>query len=682
MIEDAEGRLAVFKSPTTPEDPTLAILDVLSRAAEELGMSRRELLAAGESFVHGTTRAINAIVTGSTARTAFLTTEGHPDVLLWREGGRPSPFDFDLPFPEPYVPRRLTFEIAERVGAHGEIVKPIDDAQVAEVGRRVAEAQVEAAGVCLLWSIVNPAHELRVREILLEAAPGVEITLSHELNPTMREYRRASATCIDASLKPVMSSYLSGLEARLREEGYAATFLVMTSTGGVLPASAVAEAPIHTINSGPAGAPIAARAAIEQSGLGSTAIVADTGGTTFDVSLIRRGEIPSTRETWLGGELIGHMTGFPSVDIKSVGAGGGSIAWVDGGGLLRVGPQSAGSEPGPACYGRGGIEPTVTDACVVLGYIDPGQFLGGQMQLDVAAAERAIRERVAERIGLDVPVAAQAILDVATQHMVGAIEEITVNQGIDPTSAVLVAGGGAAGLNAVPIAQRLGVGSVVFPPQAAVLSAIGMMMSDLATDVALTARTDTRDFDFAAIDAVLAELEARARRWASDNGVAEQVELEYSVEARYPAQIWELEVAVGGSRVGSEEDVAAIVERFHALHEEIFGIRDPGSEVELLQWRVRASAALRHADPSAAAIGHERQGAHLRRVHLSDGWAEVPVMRFEDVDGTVAGPLIVENEVTTIVVVAGAEARLIASGDLVVTTAAREPAGDEWLAAR
>ena len=282
-------------------------------------------------------------------------------------------------------------------------------------------------------------------ELLAEHLPEVACTLSHQLNPTLREYRRASSTCIDASLKPLMRGYLHGLKRRLREAGFAGRVLMVTSQGGMMDADDVAEAPIHAIGSGPAMAPVAGRHYAALDAATDTAVVADTGGTSYDVSLVRQGRIPWTRETWLGQRFRGHMTGFPSVDVKSIGAGGGSIGWVDAGGLLHCGPQSAGSKPGPACYGTGGVEPTVTDCALLLGYIDPAFFLGGAMRLDLDAARHALASRVASPLGLGLEEAAAAVLALATEKMVGAIEEITINQGIDPRSAVLIGGGGAAG---------------------------------------------------------------------------------------------------------------------------------------------------------------------------------------------------------------------------------------------
>jgi len=295
VLEDEAGHLHLYKSPTTPADPLVGLLAAIDLAAADLKRTRRELLAGIATFVHGTTRAINAILTGATARTAFLTTEGHRDILLLREGGRLDPYDNTQPFPRPYVPRALTFEVPERIGADGRVVTPLDEAAVAGIAEQLAAQRVEAVGVCLLWSIANPAHERRVEEILRRQLPDLPITLSHRLNPTIREYRRASSTCIDASLKPLMGTYLRGLAERLRAEGFAGRLLTVTSQGGMMDAADMAASPIHALNSGPSMAPVAGRHYALRDAAADVAIVADTGGTSFDVSLVRHDRIPWTR---------------------------------------------------------------------------------------------------------------------------------------------------------------------------------------------------------------------------------------------------------------------------------------------------------------------------------------------------------------------------------------------------
>jgi N-methylhydantoinase A len=664
VVDDGDGALRLYKSPTTPEDPVRGILDVVAIAAADWGLGPEALLARTSTFVHATTRATNAILTGTTARTAFLTTLGHPDILLFREGGRTNPFDFTRPYPEPYVPRSLTFEVPERIGSAGQVIRPLDEAAVRGLIAEVERQRVEAVAVCLLWSIANPVHELRVAALLDRHLPGVPRTLSHSLNATLREYRRASSTAIDASLKPVMSRYLERLAERLRGLGFRGRVLVVTATGGLADAAAVAAAPIHAVGSGPAMAPVAGRRYARLEAAADTAIVADAGGTSYDVSLVRRGRIPWTRETWLGPRFQGHMTGFPSVDVRSIGAGGGSIAWVDDGGLLHVGPESAAAVPGPACYGRGGSRATVTDAALVLGYLDPHCFLGGAIALDVEAARRALHDGVGRHLGLGPQESAAAVLELTTEHMVHAIEDITLNQGIDPRSAVLVGGGGSAGLNVVAIARRLGVPRVLVPDVAAALSAAGALLADLTAEYGRVLSTTSARFDFDAVNKALAELVALCRSFAEGAG---ESTIELSAEARYPHQVWELEVPLRVMRFHGSADVEQLRQDFHALHEDVFAIADPDSPVELVAWRARVRCGLERAEATLVDVGPPLQLDVSRRVHFPHiGTVEATVHSFGALTPgeVVEGPAIVESPVTTVVIDPGASAVRTAMGNL------------------
>lgn len=668
VVERGDGALRTYKSPTTPDDPIEGVLDVLGIAAADAATTREALLGQAELFIHGTTRAINAILTGATARTALLATEGHGDVLVFREGGRTGVFDFTVPYPEPYVPRALTYEVPERIGADGDVVKPLDEDALRAIADALEEAGVEAIAVCLLWSIVNPVNELRTGELLEGWLPGVPVTLSHRLNPALREYRRASSAAIDASLKPVMASYLQALEKRLRAAGFGGRVLVVTSNGGMLDAASVAAAPIHSINSGPAMAPISGHRYALLDAASETAIVADTGGTSYDVSLVRGGRIPKTRDTWIGRPYFGHLTGFPSIDVKSIGAGGGSIAWVDEGRMLRIGPDSAGSVPGPVCYGRGGTRPTVTDACLVLGYIDPGFFLGGAMKLDRDAAGMAIEEQLGGPLGLGVHEAAAAIVELATERMVGAIEEITINQGVDPRQAVLVGGGGAAGLNAVAIARRLGCPRVLIPEVGAALSAAGALLSELATEFERHFPTTSAGFDFEGVNGILEQLEARCEEFTSGPGAGSvSSAVQFSVEARYPEQVWELDVPLRASRLDSDGDLAELCEDFHAVHQQVFAISSPETPIEVINWRARASCVLRDADIVRVERMTEPREPSTRSVHFPDGgFAEARVCDFAEMSrgGRIEGPAIVESSFTTVVVDPGASVEIAPSGGL------------------
>jgi N-methylhydantoinase A len=665
-----EQEVRIFKCSTTPENPIRGILEVLELAASGLGVERAELLGRISMLIHGTTRSTNAVLTGSTARTALLSTLGHCDMLLLREGGRGRAFDWSIEYQDAYIPRALTFELAERIDAQGRVLRELDEEAAVQTIEGLRALDVEAVAVCLLWSIVNPVHERRIGELLEQHLPGVPYTLSHALNPTLREYRRASSTAIDASLKPLMSTYLDDLEQELRQAGFGGELLVISTSGGLMHAREAAKVPITSINSGPAMAPVAGRhfaAAIGdrdadgrggREGTGAEdAIVADTGGTSYDVSVVRGGRIPMTRETWLGEPLTGHITGFPAVDVKSIGAGGGSIAWIDHGGLLHVGPQSAGANPGPAAYGRGGEHPTVTDACLTLGYLDPERFLGGAMRLDEGRARAAIDRDVARALGLDVEEAASAILALATEHMVQAITEITVDAGIDPRGAVLVGGGGAAGLNSGAIMRRLGCRALVIPETGAVLSAVGALMADLSAEFSAACFTSSEDFDAARVDAVLDELRERCRSFAAQVD-AESHRIELIAESRLARQVWQIDVPLRAERFGDGEGEQMLLEDFRRLHEEIFAVRDDHSAVEIVALRARVICPLENrSEGRLSSSAGELDGE--RPVYFSGhGHTSARVLSLEQLASgqELAGPAIVESPLTTVVIEPGAVA--------------------------
>ncbi|MGE4427820.1 MAG: hydantoinase/oxoprolinase family protein [Solirubrobacteraceae bacterium] len=672
VLTDSSGGLSLHKAPTTPSDPVAGVLAAVDVAAAAHGLDRRGLLAQTGVFAHATTRALNAMLTGNTARTALLVTAGHPDILLFREGGRGNPFDLTVPYPEPLIPRALTFEVPERLLPDGTVRRPLDEDAVIHVAGQLREREVQAVAVCLLWSIVDPVHELRVAELLAEHLPGVPVTLSHQLNPTLREYRRASSAAIDAALKPVMSSYVNELEQRLRDEGFPGRLLLVSSSGGTLDAQAAAEAPIHLIGSGPAMAPVGARRIVERSPHGDarTSIVFDSGGTSCDVSLVRDGRILTTRETWIGPTGGGHITGFPSVDVRSIAAGGGSIAWVDDGGLLRVGPHSAGAEPGPACYGRGGTQPTVTDAALVAGWIDPRYFLGGALPLDVAGA-RAAFAPLARALGRSEVEVALSVMELATEQMAAAVESLTLRQGIDPRDAVLVAAGGAGGLNAVAIARRIGAPALIVPALGAGLSAAGALLSPLKQEHAITSPALLGRHDAAQVERVLAELRGRCEAFAAAH-LLEGTEplIELSVEARYRSQVWEIEVSVDRLSLADAAGVAELAERFHAAHDRTFGVRDPDATIELLTWHGRVSCpppGVAEATSAAATIDAQEPATRAIELHRV-GAVDAAVVRLAElpVGEPLAGPAIVETPVTTIVLPPGCLAQRTADGDLVV----------------
>lgn len=668
VLETPDG-LMIHKAQTTPSDPFEGILAGIDGMSLRLGLtSARELLRSVTAIIHGTTRATNAILTGTAARTAFITTKGHPDVLLFRMGGREDPFRHDREYPPPYVPRSLTFEIDERLDYRGAVVRPLSRASLDVVVHRLLELKIKAAGVCLLWSVANGAHEVAVRDAIHAAAPEIHVTLSHELNPVIREYHRASAACIDASLKPLMSSYLVDLRRRLDESGFRGRLLVASAAGGLTEPEWLAAAPIHSIGSGPALAPVAGRHYAAGEGEVTNAVVVDAGGTSFDVSVVRNGNIPRTRETWLGERFVGHLTGFPSIDVRTTGSGGGSIAGVDSGGLISVGPMSAGSVPGPACYARGGTLPTVTDAAIVLGYLDPDRLRILGIDVDVDAARKALDEHVGAKLGLPTELAADAVIRVVTEQMVHAVEEVTVEQGLDPRDAVLVSGGGAAGFNIVEIARRLGCRRLIVPGACTALSATGGLMSEIVVEhgAALYARTD--DFEIDRVNATLDELVLRCSEWRAAIGVVvDQAMIEVLAEARYPGQVWELELPVPTTRFQGEGSIETLREDFHRLHESVFAVSDPDSPVEVIGWRARIRASSGWRGRAVLAPGFESTERSTREIHVrGEGWKRVPVIGSAALED-VTGPAILELPGTSVLLALGTVATRTATGTILVT---------------
>ncbi len=672
VLADESGIKAIGKALTTPERIFEGIRAAVVVVAEDIGLSAAELFAQSDLVIYGTTRGTNAVVTKTTAKTAALMTKGFADTLVLKEGGKFNPHDYSMDYPDPYIPRRYTFEIDERVGAQGEVVAPLDEAQARATIETLEVRGFEAVAVCLLWSIANGAHEQRIGEMIEEIMPGVPYTLSHRLVPIVREYRRASATAIDASLKPLMQEHLRQMEQDLRAAGFEGEILISTSVGGCQHVEELVERPIQMLKSGPAMAPVACKAYMTIENRGKDAIVCDSGGTTFDVGLVRDGSLVYTRDSWLGQRWIGDMISMSTVDVRSVGAGGGSIAWIDAGGLLRVGPQSAGAVPGPACYGRGGDQPTVTDAAVVLDYFDPEFFNGGRMALDVEAAHR-VMQRLADELGRGLEQAAFAVITIASELMIKAIHEITVSEGLNPRESVIVAGGGAAGLNIMPIAQELGCGTVVLPKTASALSACGMQFSDIVFEQTRSCVTLSDNFDFdganAAIESIEAGLEGFRRGLKGARNSTYTVEL--STEARYQSQVWELDTPLPLTRFNNRADVDQLVEAFHQVHDRVYAVRDEGSQVECVNWVGRLSITV--AEPAKPTNGKVRaydpQPSGTRSAYFGDGGrVETPIFRGAELNpgARIAGPAIIEEPTTTLVVYPGMKARVSAADNYIL----------------
>ena len=656
VVSDDNGKQNLGKALTTPDRIFDGMRNALSVAAAERNMTLDDLLTAGNLLIYGTTRDTNAIVTGKVAKTAFVTTKGFPDTLVIKEGGKFNPHDFSADFPKPYVARRNTFEVDERTNSQGIQISPFNYQQAEAICKEIKNRDFEAVAVCFLWSISNPENEKKMATLLSSHIPEIPYTLSHELIPVVREYRRASAAAIDASLKPLMQSHLRDLEIDLRDSGYLGDILVSTTAGGCSNISSLVDKPIYTINSGPAMAPIAGLHFSSLEGHGDNVIVCDTGGTTFDVGLVRDGQLAFSRDTWLGQAYSGHLLGISSVDVRSVGAGGGSIAWIDDGGLMRIGPNSAGANPGPACYGQGGVDATVSDAAAVLGYLNPDFFLGGKMNLDISAAESSIKP-IADSIGVSSQLAAWRILTLTGDLMMKAISDITINEGFDPRESSIVAGGGAAGINIMNIARELGCQRVIIPKVASALSASGMQFANIVAEETFSLVTTSDSFDYVGVNSTLSKLENKLEKFKSSMSLYADVpyEIIFTAEARYLGQVWELDTPLPNERIENEKDLSRFVESFHRVHQRVFEVRDEGSPVEIMSWKARLSLSLATKKDEVLENSKTIKVNSNYKRNCWFGGSEslsTPIFKGSDLmpGSTIEGPAIIEEPTTTIVV--------------------------------
>ncbi|MDE0392694.1 MAG: hydantoinase/oxoprolinase family protein [Rhodospirillales bacterium] len=667
VVSDADQRLRIFKTPSTPAAFELGFMNALKLAAGGYELALPDFMARVARIVHGTTVSTNALLEEKHAPVGLICTHGFRDILTLREAPRKPPFKWRLAYPEPFVPRIRTRGVRGRIDATGAEHTPLEEDDVRAAVEDFRRLGVEAVAVCLLWSVVNGDHERRVGEIVREAWPEVPVTLSHRLNPIAREYRRAVSAAIDAALRPVVSAYVHALDRGLRKSGYGNELMIANCLGGMMPPDEIAERPIYSVMSGPTLAPVAAKQLTDAPDL----VVVDMGGTSFDVSAVREGQLVISPEAML---TEFDMLGIPKVDVRSVGAGGGSIAHVDAGGLLRVGPESAGADPGPACYGLGAMRPTVTDADVVLGIIDPDYFLGGRMHLDREAAEHAVGT-IADALGIGLAAAARAIASTVDHTMIAAIEDITVQEGIDPRESYFVAGGGATAVHMGQMARVLGIKGYMVPKFSAGLSAFGGLISDIVWEETATLVTDAARFDVAGVNGVLATLVERGRAFLARAGIAEADQrFEYAYLGRYQYQSWEIEVPFATADGAlAADDVAGLADGFHRMHERIYTIKNENDLVEFTTWKVRAigPAAADLAPAEGAATARDARPHGTRRAHLPtrDTPETVPVYRGDALSpgARIAGPAIVEEATTTVLVPENAEAVIDALGNYRVT---------------
>ena len=639
---DDSGKATLAKVPSTPSDPSIGVLDGLQSLADALDRERAVLLAETDRIVHGTTVATNALIEHRGVKVGLLTTEGHRDVIEMREGLKDDRYNLRLPPPEQLVPRKLRLGVRERMRADGRIETPLDPASLDSAVAALERERVEAVAVCYLHSWRDPRHERAAREAVKRALPGAYVALSSEVLPQIKEFERVSTTVVNAYVGPALSRYLGELERRLAEAGYAGPTLIIQSHGGVAPIDESGRLAAGAVLSGPAGGVAGSVYAARLIDEGSL-IPFDMGGTSTDISLIVDGR-PSLAASR---RVAGHTIALSSLDIASIGAGGGSIAKVDAGGILHVGPESAGAVPGPACYGSGGRAATVTDANLVLGYLDPASFLGGRRRLDRAAAEAAVDE-IAAALGIDRVNAACGIHRVVNTTMAEGVRLVSVRRGVDPRHFALLAFGGASGLHATDIAHQLDLKRVVVPRVAAVLSAWGMLATDLRFEIARSHIGDTRTLDGGALKRLFEEMEAEgfARLRASFDGPARASR---SVDMRYGEQVFEIAVGLDGVD-WTTDPLPEIVERFHRRHEELYTYCLPDQETVLVNARV-AVAGILSALPQEPSLPEASPAVPRseRPIYL-DSWIPAAVYDFDHLapGQAIAGPAIIESAMTTV----------------------------------
>ncbi len=670
LVDDTSGQIHYTKVMTTHHDLAEGVMSGIERILRQVGASFTTV----DYLVHGTTIGTNALIERKGARTGLITTEGFRDVLEIARVERPDAglYDMNVDLPEPLVPRALRLEVAERMGADGHVVRPLDEASVRRAAAVLKAAEVEAIAVALLFSFRNPAHEQRVGEILREVFPQASVSLSSEIAPEFREFERTSTTVINAYLQPIVDRYLDNLEGRLAKRYRRVNLRIMQASGGTMTTEAARGHAVNLVNSGPAGGAQAAALVGRLTG-DQQLISVDMGGTSFDIGLIDGGMPRVTSE----GEFEGYPVKIPVLDVHAIGAGGGSIAWLDVGGALNVGPMSARSRPGPACYGLGGERPTVTDANLVLGRLNPDYFLGGEMKLDVQAARRAIMAYIARPLGLPIEEAASGIIRVVNANMARGISVNSIEKGYDVRDFSLVPFGGAGPLHAVELAQDLGMRRVIVPPYPGTFSALGLLVADIRYDYVTTLAEAAADVAPRDLLHRFIEMESLGRAQLRRDGVPpDRIEIVWSADLRYQGQSYELNVPILHARGDlTSEDVAETVQRFHALHQKVYAYGSAGEAVEFVNLRLAAYGRIPQrqwavsSEQWAVTARQPLLAAHRPVYFPGQGFVQTAIYRRETLSPAtlVEGPCLVEEIASTTVIPPGAWGEVDGYGNIIVT---------------
>ena len=660
VVSPQRGGTIIAKAATTPADQSDGVLDGISLAAERLGLSAAALLRDTSRVVHGTTVATNALLEGKTARVGMLTTQGHRDIIEMREGLKPDRYNLRMSPPAPLAPRRLRLPVTERIRADGSVAIALDPASLNTAIDQLGDADVQAVAICFLHAWKNPIHEQQAAHVVRARLPGVYVTTSCDVLPQIKEFERFSTTVANAAVGPVIQNYLGRLQSRLRAAGYDGELLVILSHGGVASVPEATRLAAGTALSGPAGG-VAAAVALSREGLARNIIGFDMGGTSTDIAVVRDGAPTLSGDKSVASARIA----LPSLDIVTLGAGGGSIGKLDRSGLLAVGPESAGADPGPACYGQGGTGATVTDANLVLGYLDPANFLGGRRRLDLPAATAVVATLAAE-LGVTTEQAASGIHRLVNSRMADGVRVATVRRGVDPRGYTLLAFGGAAGLHITAVAAALGISRVAVPLTASVLSAWGMLNTDLRVELSRSQGQSGR-IDIAGLQAAYDAMETEGRhRLSWFDGM---VTLHRSADMRYGEQVFEIPVPlddVDWHAPGLATDLEA---RFHAAHEALYTYALRDQEVVLVNARLSVIGRLPQVEPEAPGPAQPAAKPKAQRLIYLDDWTNVPVFDFLALgpDQIIPGPAMIESDTTTVLLRGSDKARFDTRGWLDVT---------------
>ncbi len=658
-----QGGLAVYKLSSSPQDASRAIADGVAQILRQEGESPENVAYLG----HGTTVATNALLERRGVSVGVVTTKGFRDLLELGRQQRPDLYDLQADKPEPLVRRAYRKDVAERVQATGEVLQPLGLDEVREAVRDLRDEGVTAYAVCFLYSYLRPQHEDAVGTIIAEEHPGAFVSLSHDVLAEFREYERLSTTVVNSYVGPIMSRYIQRLRERFTEIGVPTSPFITQSNGGIISLDVAARAPVRTVLSGPAAGTVGAIAVGTAAGYPDI-ISFDMGGTSTDVALITGGQSSIKMEQ----DVAGYPIRSPMLDINTVGAGGGSIAWIDSGGHLKVGPQSAGAEPGPACYRRGGTEATVTDANVALGIMSRQALLGGRMPIDASAADQAV-DNLAERLQLHREEVAQGIISLATMNMARAIRVISVERGHDPRDYTMVAFGGAGPLHAARLARELDIPRVLVPTIPGILSAFGLLMADLRTDFSRTVVVPMASESLPNINAAFGELAEGAQAWFLQEGINEaRRQIRRIADMRYVGQNYELSVPVPDQPL-SGTDLPGILSAFHAAHDQAYGFAAADEPVQLVTIRLEATGNVTKPELKRVPSGGSRDTARIgtRHTYLPElgGWSDVPLYDRGQLPSGVCieGPAIIEQMDSTTLVLPGQSADVDHYGNLIVT---------------